>query len=140
MPAFGERSTRCLATCHPDLQLIFNTVIEWYDCAVICGHRNKAAQDKVFADGMSQVQWPDSMHNMVPSMAADVLPYPINWKYTEEMTHLAGMVQGVARMLYARGDITHLVRWGGDFDKDNDLHDSSWDKPHYELYKPKQGE
>jgi peptidoglycan L-alanyl-D-glutamate endopeptidase CwlK len=140
MLSYGDRSERHLRTCHKDLQTIFREVIKFYDCSLICGHRNKAAQDKVFSDGMSKVQWPDSKHNTVPSVAIDAVPYPINWKDTNEMRHFAGVVQGVAQILFRRGEISHLVRWGGDWDKDNDLNDQSFmDLPHFELYKPEKG-
>ncbi|WP_232367585.1 M15 family metallopeptidase domain-containing protein [Alteromonas pelagimontana] len=49
----------------------------------------------------------------------------------------AGFVQCVARQLYAEGKITHLVRWGGDWDMDGQTLDQKFnDLPHFELYKP----
>lgn len=142
MPKFGPRSLRELATCHPDLQLIAQTVIEWYDFSVIKGHRGKAEQTKAFETNKSKVQWPNSKHNSVPSMAMDVIPYNPDWGSTvwnkrAEFQHLAGHIQAVAQILYCEGKISHLVRWGGDWDKDNDLGDQSfYDLPHFELYKP----
>ena len=44
MPKFGRKSRERLETCHPDLQTLFNAVIEEIDCSVICGHRNKESQ------------------------------------------------------------------------------------------------
>lgn len=128
MPHFGLRSRAQLLTAHPDLQKLFNEVIKHYDCSVTEGHRSKQDQDRYFRDGTSQVQWPNSKHNQTPSLAVDVYPYPINFKQTERFYHFAGFVLGTAKMMGIP------IRWGGDWDQDNDLYDSRFmDLPHFEL-------
>ena len=128
MPQFGERSRRSLETADPKLQRLFMEVIKHYDCTVLEGHRGQVAQEEAVQKGLSKTHWPDSKHNKFPSLAVDVAPYPINWKDTQRFYHFAGFVKGVAEMMGIP------IRWGGDWDSDTDLHDSSFvDLPHYEL-------
>ena len=89
------------------------------------------AQDEAFAAGKSKKQWPDSKHNVKEdelSLAVDVAPYPINWENLKRFYHFAGYVKGVADQL----DIT--IRYGGDWDMDNDLDDQDFmDLVHFEV-------
>lgn len=134
MPSFGKISGQRLKSCHQDLQTIFNYVVKHYDCSVICGFRNAQAQNKACDDGFSKVRWPGSKHNFNPSMAVDVIPYPIEWGNTNRMRHFAGFVLGVARTLKDYGAIEHDIRWGGDWDNDTELKDNRFDDyPHFEL-------
>jgi peptidoglycan L-alanyl-D-glutamate endopeptidase CwlK len=134
MPCFSEQSLEKLATCHIDLQTLFKEVIKYFDCTVIEGFRNKEAQNKAFAEGKSQKQWPDGKHNFYPSNAVDVVPYPIDWKDRERMVYFAGVVMGIAKMLKAQGKITHDIRWGNDWNTDTEVKDNNFDDlPHYEL-------
>lgn len=120
MPKFGKRSRKELATAHPDLQRLFNEVVKMFDCAVICGHRGKADQEKAFAGGFSKVQWPKSKHNQVPARAVDVVPWPSGFKDEEEFYKLAGFVKGIAAQMKIN------VQWGGDWKKFRDL-------PHWQI-------
>ena len=128
MPKFGKSSKRRLATCHEDLQEIFNEVIKYFDCSVLCGHRGEEDQNKAVESGNSKVGWPNGRHNANPSNAVDVAPYPIDWKDSERMTYFAGMVMGIAK---ARGI---GLRWGGDWNQNTDLKDNGFDDlPQFEL-------
>lgn len=133
MPKFGARSTKNLSQCDMQLQDLFNTVIQFYDCSVICGHRNEKDQDTAYAEGRSQKEWPDSEHNKFPSLAGDVVPWfkvapHIRWKDKVKFYEFAGLVQGIAFMMGIK------IRWGGNWDMDDELHDQSlFDLPHFEL-------
>ena len=72
MPKFSNTSNDRLQQCHPDLRDLFRTVVTEYDCTVLVGYRSKADQTKAFEGRNSKVQWPDSKHNSVPSMAVDL--------------------------------------------------------------------
>lgn len=134
IPFFGERSRTNLAECHEDLQTLFNEVIKHFDCAVIEGHRPEEEQQKAFHSGKSKLQWPESKHNQVPSMAADVVPFPIDWNDTKRFYWFGGFVLGVAAQLRADGKMAHRIRWGGDWDMDTTWKDQTFhDLPHYEL-------
>ncbi len=61
-------------------------------------------------------------------MAVDIAPYPIDWKDHKRFYYLAGIVKGVASQMGIK------VRWGGDWDSDNDLNDQSFmDLGHFEI-------
>ena len=142
MPKFGETSTRNLESCHSDLQILFNTVIEEVDCSVTCGYRNEADQEKAFDSGNSKVHYPHGKHNSNPSTAVDVYPYPINYKDLQRFYWFAGWVLAKAEILRNVGEITHKIRWGGNwrgldkgridfsYNKRSDVLD---DLPHYEI-------
>lgn len=128
MPLFSANSINQLSTCHPELQRLFYEVIKHRDCSVTEGFRNKEKQNEAYAKGNSDKKWPDGKHNKYPSLAVDVYPYPIDYTDKERFYNFAGFVQGVAEML----DIK--IRWGGDWDGDNDLHDQKlMDLVHFEL-------
>ena len=125
---FSASSKRHLSTCDERLQRVFNKVIEHYDCTIICGHRNEAAQTLAFESGKSKLQWPDSNHNALPSKAVDVMPYPIDWFDYQRAAHFAGFVLGVAQSMGIK------LCWGGDWDRDGQLQDQRFkDYPHFEL-------
>ena len=128
MPNFSRLSEDRLLTCDERLVLLFREVIKKMDCTVLCGHRGETEQNRAFEDGFSDVRWPDGKHNKFPSMAADVAPYPYNPKNKEAFYYFAGYVQGVADRIGVR------IRWGGDWDMDNDLMDNKlYDLAHFEL-------
>lgn len=141
MPEFGKSSRERLATCHPDLQLIFNTAIKTVDCSIFCGHRPKASQNKAFDDGLSQLKWPDSNHNSTPSVAVDAGPYFPELRNTDWADHkafavFAGYCMRIADELLEKKLITHRLRWGGDWDGDGRTVDEGFvDLPHFELMK-----
>lgn len=134
MPSFSDRSLRNLETCHEDLQKLFLQVVRTYDCSIICGFRDQEEQEEAVRNGFTKVNFPNSKHNSLPSMAVDVIPYPVDWGDSERFYHFAGYVKGVAERLLDDHVISHEIRWGGDWDRDNDLRDQSFmDLPHYEL-------
>lgn len=130
MPNFGKSSQENLKQSHTDLQRLFNEVIKYYDCTVICGHRDKESQNKAVLEGKSKLKYPQSKHNSMPSMAVDVVPYPIDWNNLKRFYHFGGFVLGLAAQMGIN------IRWGGDWDKDYDITDEKFiDLPHFELVK-----
>jgi len=133
-PRFGSRSKKNLRTCDPQLQRLFNVVVEGFDCSIIQGRRSKALQDKYFAEGKSKVQWPNSKHNVLNptdlSHAVDVAPY-INGKISWDSCQcyfFAGYVLRVSEELGID------IRWGGDWDQDRDVNDQTFrDLIHFEI-------
>lgn len=128
MPKFSQRSKARLETCHPDLQEIFNHVIEHYDCTIIEGHRSTQRQDELLRTGASKVKGGKSKHNKSPSLAVDVSPYPIFWEQRDRFILFGGYVKAVADIFKIK------IRWGGDWDGDKDLNDQTFnDLVHFEL-------
>jgi peptidoglycan L-alanyl-D-glutamate endopeptidase CwlK len=136
MSRFSEISLLRLKTCHPDLRVLFGHVIQGYDCTIVCGHRDKEAQDQAFAEGKSKLKYPRSKHNKTPSWAVDAAPYEktgIDWSKCQ-MLFFAGYVKGVADKLYQTGVISHRIRLGADWNENNDIDDEIFlDAPHFEL-------
>ena len=134
MPKFSRRSKAELSTCVQDLQNLFNEVIKHYDCKVLCGTRGEEEQNKAYREGRSTKEYPNSQHNLYPSMAVDVAPYfakkpHIRWDDTEKFYHFAGYVQAVADQLGIK------IRSGLNWDMDDELHDQTlFDGPHFEIY------
>lgn len=120
MPEFSAISQSRLVTCDPRLQAVFNEVIKTVDCAVICGFRNEADQNKAFHDGFSQVKWPQGRHNRYPSLAVDVMRYPVDWDDEERQSAFAMYVLDVAKSMGVE------IEWGG-----------AWknftDRPHFQV-------
>jgi peptidoglycan L-alanyl-D-glutamate endopeptidase CwlK len=145
MPKFSQRSADKLATCHPDLQKLFNEVIKGRDCTIIHGHRSKEYQFELykkgrsFIDGRWKVVKPQhvvtyldgynkmSKHNFEPSLAVDVMPWygvkpHIRWDDFEGMRSFAAYVKGVMEQLIKYGDIKTVVEYGGDWNWKDYVH------------------
>lgn len=135
MPMFSHESLQQLFTCNVEIQILFQEVVKKIDCKVLEGHRNQAEQEADFAAGKSKLHWPHGKHNASPSLAADVAPFPVDWKNRGRFFWFAGYVLGVADMLYSQGKMKHRVRWGGDWNHDYDITDEKGlsDLPHFEL-------
>ena len=106
MPRFGSRSTSHLSEAHPKLQDLFNEVIKYIDCSVLEGFRSEEEQNKLFHARKSKLQWPESKHNAMPSMAVDVVPYPIDWNDRDRFIYFGGFVLATAKQMGID------IRWG----------------------------
>lgn len=126
MPSFSKRSAARLATCHPDLQRLFNEIIKTRDCTIICGARTLEEQQAAFKGGFSKIDGINrkSKHQISKeqplSLAVDVLPFPIDWNDRAGHDNFARAVKATAEHLKIK------VRWGGDFK-------SFRDAPHWEI-------
>ena len=99
MPRFGKKSKEQLATCNEKLERVFNEVIKTVDCSVLEGHRGKVRQDAFYEEGKTKVKYPKGRHNANPSLAVDVVPYPIDWDDRERFHLFAGFVLGTAKQM-----------------------------------------
>ncbi len=138
---YAHSSQLRLNTCHADWHTICAELCKYVNHSIFCGHRGEEAQNKAFIAGTSELAWPDSKHNVYPSLAIDMGPYFTELKNTDWDDAIAyglfaGMVMIVARQLYAAGKIKHQVIWGGDWDSDGRTSDHKFrDYPHFELTK-----
>lgn len=136
MAKFSNNSLKKLDTCHPDLITLFNEVIKHHDFTIIEGYRGQEAQDKAFEEGKSKLKYPNGKHNKLPSEAIDAAPYPIDWNDKIRFYYFAGIVLGTAEVLRSTGRISHSIRWGGDWDRDDDFKDNTFnDLVHFEIVK-----
>lgn len=137
MPKFGKTSLERLSTCHPHIRYVLESAIvnTPIDFTVVCGHRDKAAQEAAFNSNppRTTLHWPHSKHNTLPSIAVDIAPWwkghGIVWKRRDEFIWLAGWICGIADQKGIK------MIWGGNWDNDQELiSDQTFiDLPHLEL-------
>jgi hypothetical protein len=122
---WGERSLAVYATLDPRLQKYCDKALqEVADISLTCGHRGQREQNEKFYSNNSKVQWPNSKHNSLPSLAVDLQPYP--YPRNDLKLHAAlGYIAGRIIQMAAEDGVT--IRWGGDWDKDGDVTDQSFD-------------
>lgn len=147
MPKFSSISQKRLATVHPELQRLFEKVIEGWDCTVVSGLRTQAEQVALYAQGRtkpgsivtdkdgvikkSNHQTTAVVAGKAYGLAVDVTPYPVKWDDDQRSYAFAGYVMGWAAALGIP------VRCGYDWDQDHDFHDQSlYDLDHFELVLP----
>lgn len=134
MPSFSQQSLDRLNTCHPDLITLFTEVIKKIDCIVLEGHRGKEDQEKAVANGNSKLHWPNGKHNATPSLAADVVPYPVDWNNKNRFYLFVGYVLGTADRLKEEGKIKSTIVSGSDWNHDyNPDTKGLIDLPHFQV-------
>lgn len=135
MPEFGAESQKQLATCDQRLQDVANAAIAFVDFSIVEGFRDKAAQDRDFARGVSKLQWPNGRHNKSPSVAFDFAPFPLDW--SDKPTALARFLF-VAGVLWCCAKQRNVkIRFGWDWNRNLDPRDESFlDWGHVELDLP----
>lgn len=125
MPSFSSKSKAKLDTCHPDLIRLFEEVVKRRDCTILEGHRTLERQKELFNADPPRTKTMNSKHLTSPSIAVDVMPYPIDWEDKDEQYKFASLVFDTAMRMGIR------VRWGGWFRaKGNKIF---YDSPHWEL-------
>jgi peptidoglycan L-alanyl-D-glutamate endopeptidase CwlK len=128
MPHFSEQSITRLKSCDWRLQMVCLEAIQYTDFSILYGHRTQVEQMEAYMNGRSKVRWPESRHNTIPSRAVDVAPYPIDWHDLRRFDVLAG------RLLQIGARLGIGLRWGGDWDGDQDVRDQQFnDLGHFEL-------
>lgn len=96
MPSFSKSSQEKLATCDKRLQDLFEEVVKIQDCTVTCGYRGEKEQNEAFDAGFSRQRFPNGKHNLLPSLAVDVVPYPVDYKDEERLRCFSLLVKDVA--------------------------------------------
>lgn len=119
----------------PRLVKVCELAILHFDFTVIEGHRDKEAQNKAYATGKSKLPWPLGNHNKNPSKAADLAPYPQDWR-EGELPHARFAV--LAGVMFVCADIVGVkIRWGADWNRNRDPRDETFlDWGHFEIDEP----
>lgn len=112
---YSKLSLKRIAECDPKLQQIAMELIKEMDVTVLCGHRGKEDQEKAVKMGTSKVHWPNSKHNKSPSLAIDIVPFPIQWKDLKPYEDMRARIGKIAKRLGIK------------------IRTISWDWPHTEL-------
>jgi peptidoglycan L-alanyl-D-glutamate endopeptidase CwlK len=121
--SFGANSEKHLATCDERMIQIARLVMSWqiYDFSVVWGFRGADDQNEAFEAGNSGKEWPDSLHNRMPSPALDFAPYingiGIPWKDTHAFAVIGGL------FLAAGAELGYELDYGGDWDMDGQTTD-----------------
>jgi peptidoglycan L-alanyl-D-glutamate endopeptidase CwlK len=126
MPRFSKRSLIQLESCHIVLQRLLRRVIERTDFTVICGFRNQSEQTKAYEAGASKLQFPHSRHNISPSCAVDLAPWPIDWKDIDRFKELGRIVKEEWNLMPESERLRYILEWGGDWLTFRDL-------PHFQI-------
>lgn len=100
-------------------------VLPRWDHTIVCGHRSEAEQNRLYAEGKSQLQYPKSKHNTYPSIAVDIQPYP--YKDDRDLFYFVGYVKGVA------DEMGIELRMGADWNDNQTVTDNWIDAFHIEL-------
>lgn len=119
-----------LDTVDPRLQEIVKVAQKRWSINIIEGHRTKRRQKQLYLAGKSKLDGESgiSKHNYSPSLAVDMAPKPVDWEDLSRFHRFGEYVLGVADAL------GYEVRWGGDWDRDADLSDQTFnDLVHFEL-------
>ena len=115
------------------------------------GYRIVDRQEKLYKQKKTKVK--RGLHNVFPSEAADVAPYPLQWpkkpgfvtrwylkpvkKFVKEYGRFyyhAGVVKGIASEMKRHGEIDCDIRQGCDWDGDGDFLDQTFDDlVHHEV-------
>lgn len=115
MPRFSKLSKDRLLTCHKDIQEVCNELIKQYDFSVLEGHRGEKEQNSAYKKGNSQVRWPNSAHNSIPSNAVDLAPYPIDWDNLDRFREMIIRFDTIANMLREQGKISSHFVYGANW-------------------------
>ena len=125
--ALSKASQERLDQCCDDLKSIVKELLHYMDVSVLEGERTKSDQEKYYKKGTSNAKFGQSPHNYHPSLAVDIIPYPVpktsngEWDNNSEIwDDMSMLVKEISKELGI--DIT----WGGDFK-------SLVDKPHFEI-------
>jgi len=144
MASFGRKSQAKLDTVHNVLEELCTRVVEHQDITILVGHRPEDKQNAAYNSGNSSKKWPDSNHNLMPSMAIDVAPWPIpdgwgdlNWKERVKFYEVIAIVRfcwGQLCKEFPEVGEKYRLRLGADWDGDGDYRDQKFDDlPHIEL-------
>lgn len=147
MAELGKTSQQRLSSTHPLIQELCQQVVAVFDITIIWGHRNKAEQDAAFLSGASTKPWPHSTHNTFPSNAVDPAPWPLpeGWGDLKSKTPNLRDLEWKERVKFYQmvtafkicwqqmcDDFPEIadnfdIRFGADWDGDNDYRDQSFD-------------
>lgn len=152
---FGSASRRRLLTCHIDIQKVMNLVLSrsCIDMGISEGHRTVEKQQEYYAIGRTvSLNKPTitnidgvtkkGNHNYLPSRALDIYIWhpdtATRKKIAYDKIHLgyiAGLVESCAAELLEKEEITHVIRWGNNWDRDGIIaYDHTLqDAPHFEI-------
>jgi len=133
MYSFSNKSKAQLLTCDERLRLIAFEAIQITDFAALEGYRSPDRQLELYNDGKSKLT--HGKHNFTPSMAIDIVPYPVPIKWGEDSPRELGRFYYLAGVWMAIAKKHNIkLRWGGDFNQNENFSDDNFfDLIHFEI-------
>ena len=129
---WGRTSRLRLTQAHPDLVRVVNRALSYdiMDITIVCTYRGRIAQNKAYYNCTSKLKFPESKHNVSPSLAIDVVPYIDGescWE-KEQCYYMSGIIKAAAK------EEGVSIMWGGDWDGNGNVLDGSFrDLLHFEI-------
>lgn len=101
-------------------------------------HRSCQRQKELYAKKVTQIKTCTGDHNTTPSDAVDLVPIEDGkalWEDRQQYCYYGGLAKSVYCNLARQHGWTAGFRWGGDFDRDNDIAEkrSFVDMPHFSI-------
>lgn len=123
MYKWSKTSLERLNSCDKRLQDMANMMLERseFDLTITCGHRSKDEQDLAYLNGNSKARFGESKHNFYPSLAVDIVPYPIKWDSKDKRWQEMAL-----NAMWCAGKLGFEITWGGSFK-------TLCDCPHFEM-------
>lgn len=129
MYKYSQKSKDKLATCHPDIQRVFNEAIKYVDITILEGVRTLETQEEYVRTGKSKTLQSKHLEQADGySHAVDFAPFPIDWEDRERFCMVAGFIKGIASQMGV--NLRLGSDWGGTFQPNKY---SFFDGPHIEL-------
>jgi len=96
---------------HPILieLMLFSIRTSDHDFSIICGWRSDSDQEKAYKEGKSQLRGGTGKHNLLPSKAIDIAPYPVDFDDISKYLTLGDHIKKCAEYLNIP------IIWGGDW-------------------------
>lgn len=128
----SKKSLKEYKTLHPDLKAIISVYLDLgkTDVSLVDGLRTDKEQKEMYEQGLSTLDgFVDRSKHQADeegySHAVDFRCYTHQNKYKKKIAYdwshlsrVAGSLEAIAHCLYSEGKISHLLRWGGDWDSD----------------------
>ena len=135
---FDAASAKRLSKAHPLIQKLMNEARKHLPFKVLDSQRGYAAQEIAYKRGHSKAHFGQSAHNWTPSVAVDIVPDPLDWNDLKSFKALQSLIgwyddkKGAGRGLAKQMEIP--IRWGGDWNMNEEHDEKLVDMPHYELH------
>lgn len=125
--ALSKQSQMKLNQCCDEIKSVINELLHYMDVSILEGERTKADQEKYYQQGTSKAKFGQSAHNFHPSLAIDIIPYPVPKLPNGEWDNNSHVWNDMAMLVKEIANELHVpITWGGDFK-------SIVDKPHFEI-------
>ena len=90
------KSKQAMETLDPKLVFLCNKLADIFDLSVLWGYRDEDQQTDIHDRGLG-LPWPTSNHNVSPSRAVDIVPFPVNWDKVDRFDEMIGAAYAIAK-------------------------------------------